>query len=73
MLKCKIKRGSRIRVESKGTCDDLVAETGVLVQEVYRGIKQANQEVAQQYRLSVIGLLLDPKSPVWSDQGVDHA
>lgn len=73
MLKCKIKKGSRIRVEAKGNGADLVAETGVMVQEIYRGIKRENPEAAQQYRLSVIGLLLDPKSPVWSDQGVDHA
>lgn len=73
MLKCKIKKGSRIRVESKGTCDDLVAETGVLIQEIYRGIKREHPGVAEKYRLSVIGLLLDPNSPVWSDQGVDHA
>lgn len=67
MLKCRIKRGGTVYVSAKGTCYDLRTETLALIQELHRNIKKENPEVAEQYRISVIGCLLDPRSPVWNE------
>lgn len=72
MLKCRIKRGGTVWVSAKGTCYDLRTETLFLIQQVYRNIKDQNPEAAEQYRTSIIGCLLDPKSPVWNEQEANH-
>ena len=68
MLKCKIKRGGVIRVKANGTTQDLVAETAAMVTNVYNGIKQMNPAAADKYKCHLIGLLLDPNSPVWKGE-----
>ena len=67
MLKCNIKRGGNIRVKASGTAQDLMVETAAAIKEVHNGISKANQEAAKEYRLKLIGLLLDPDSPVWKE------
>ena len=68
MLKCNIKKGGMVRVKATGTAEDLTAETGVVVQQIYRNIRQQNPEAAEGYKLHLLGLLLDPKSPVWKGE-----
>lgn len=70
MLKCNIKKGRTIKVTATGTAEDLTVETGMVVQQIYRNIRQQNPEAADGYKLTLIGLLLDPKSPVWKED--DH-
>lgn len=67
MLKCKIKREGTIRVKATGTAHDLMVETAAAIQEVYNGIKKKNPEAAAGYKSHLIGLLLDPNSPVWKE------
>ena len=67
MLKCNIKREGHVKVKSSGTAWDLMVETAALIQEIYRNIKQQNPEAAKGYRRHLMGLLLDPKSPVWKE------
>ena len=67
MLKCNIKRSGKIRVKASGTVQDLLVETAAAIHEVYTGINKTSQEAANAYRLKLIGLLLDPDSPVWKD------
>ena len=67
MLKCKIKKGGTVRVKASGTAQDLMVETGALIQEVYRNIRKQNPVAAKGYRSHLLGLLLDPKSPVWKE------
>lgn len=71
MIKCNIKREGYIKVKSTGTAYDLMLETAVLIQTIYQNIKQANPEAAQGYRRNLMGLLLDPKSPVWKEKKDD--
>ena len=68
MLKCKIKREGNIRVKATGTAQDLMVETGAAIHEVYQGIKKKNPEAAEGYKNHLIGLLLDPNSPVWREE-----
>lgn len=68
MLKCKVKRSGTIRVKATGTVRDLLAETAAAIHEVHNGINKTNQEAANEYRLRLIGLLLDPDSPVWKGE-----
>ncbi len=65
MLKCNIKREGHVRVKTSGTAQDLMVETSVLIHEIYHNINQMNPEAAKGYRRHLMGLLLDPKSPVW--------
>lgn len=70
MLKCNIKKGGTIRVKASVTAQDLMVETCALIQEIYRNINQANPEAAKEYKVQLLGVLLDPKSPVWKEP--DH-
>lgn len=65
MIKCNIKRGGMVKIRANGTGADLVPETLLLIQQVYRGIKKVNPVVAEEYKNTIIGSLLDPNSPVW--------
>lgn len=73
MLKCRIKIGGTVYVSAKGNVYDIRTETLALIQEVHRNIKKENPEAADQYRTSIIGCLLDPRSPVWNEKEADHA
>lgn len=68
MLKCNIKRGGTIRIKATGTAHDLMLETGTLIQDVYQNMNRQNPEAAKEYKLKLLGLLLDPKSPVWKGE-----
>lgn len=72
MLKCRIKRGGTVYVSAKGNVYDIRTETLALIQEVHRNIKKENPEAADQYRTSIIGCLLDPRSPVWNEKEENH-
>ncbi len=68
MLKCKIDRSKGTAwVKTKGTGADITTESLALIREVYRGIKQQNEEAADLYRRTMIGALLDPNSAVWKE------
>lgn len=73
MLKCNIKysgRGSGIRVKADGTAKELMAETAALIATVYQNINKANPEAAKGFKHALIGVLLDPDSPVWKGEGI---
>lgn len=67
MIKCKIKKGGTVRVKATGTAQDMMVETATLIQEIHRNIAKTNPEAAKGYKLHLLGLLLDPKSPVWKE------
>lgn len=67
MLKCNVREGGTIRVKANGNVDNLVPETAVIVQAVYRGIRKKSPEMAKEFKNRMIGLLLDPESPVWKE------
>ena len=64
MIKCKIKN-PKAKVTAKGTTKDLVTDTAVLIRVVYSELYEGNKELAEQYKNTLIAVLLDPKSPVW--------
>ena len=70
MLKCNIKKGGTIRVKASGTAEDLMVETAAMIQEVHRSIAQQSPEAAKGYKIHLLGLLLDSRSPVWKEP--DH-
>lgn len=67
MLKCNIKKGGIVWAKAKGTASDLVPEIGMVVQLVYRSIRKKSPEAAKEFKNRMIGLLLDPASPVWQE------
>ena len=73
MLKCKIKktgRGLVIRVNAEGTAKMVMAETAALIATVYQNINKKNPEAAKGFKHALIGVLLDPDSPVWKGEGI---
>lgn len=68
MLKCKIKKGGKLRVKASGTAEDLMLETCAMIQNVYEGIKRQNPEAAKGYKNHLIVTLLNADSPVWKGE-----
>ena len=68
MIKCHIKKGGIVRVKASGTAAELVPEVGMMIMEVFRAIHKKSPEAAKLFRNRLIGLLLDPKSPVWEEE-----
>lgn len=67
MLKCNInsKGLGLAKVRAKGSADSLVPEAGMVVKMIHNNIHRENPEAAKTFKNRLIGLLLDPKSPVW--------
>lgn len=74
MIKCHVSKKKRGHtwVKVNGAAQDLVTELCVVVGEIYRAIKRKYPEAAEEFKLNLIGMLLDPRSPVWEegDHGV---
>lgn len=70
MIKCNIKKDGNIRVKASGTPHDLMLETGVLIYDIFRNLCQQSPEAAKEYKVQLLGVLLDPKTPVWKEP--DH-
>ena len=70
MIKCKIARNRCIKVKTSGKIRDVMVETAFLIQTIYENAHQQNPEVAAFYKDNLLGLLLNPKSPVWKEP--DH-
>lgn len=68
MLKCNISRAkNKVWVKAKGTAQEMMVEAGMAIATVYRTIRKENPEAAEGFKNNLIGLLLDPKSPVWEE------
>ena len=71
MIKCKSNRTkNHVWVKAKGTAQDMVVEAGMAIATVYRTIRKENPEAAEGFKNHLLGLLLDPKSPIWKED--DH-
>lgn len=68
MIKCNIRTNGRVWVKATGTAAELVPEVGMVIMEIYRAIRKRSPEAAKEFRNRLIGLLLDPKSPVWEEE-----
>ena len=68
MLKCNIKKGRTLRVKASGTSHELAVETAAMIETIYQQIYKANPVEANNYKLKLIGVLLDPASPVWKGE-----
>ena len=67
MIKCKIdKSKGKGVVKAKGMSDEVVAEILTLIHIIYQ---QVPDEHKTSFKNTIIGGVLDPKSPVWRD---DH-
>lgn len=68
MLKCKIDRNkgiAKIKTEKETNARNVSVETLALIKTIYEGIHENSPEAAKEYKLTIIGALIDPKSPVW--------
>ena len=68
MLKCKIdrKKGiAKIKTEKKTNARNVSVETLALIHSIYKAIQEKNPKAAIEYKLTIIGAILDPESPVW--------
>ena len=66
MLKVNISRKKdRMKIQVAGTGSEIMVETCFVIETIYRNIHQQNPEAAEAYKNHLLGVLLDPKSPVW--------
>lgn len=66
MLKCNIdKKKNHVQVKVSGTADTINTELLALINALYTGIRNKDKGAADIFRVSTIGALLDPESPVW--------
>lgn len=69
MIKCKIDRGKGpVKVKAKGDVNTITVEMLALVHEVYQVIARKSPEAAKEFRNRVIGVMLDPRSPLWKEE-----
>lgn len=69
MIKCYLdQKKDKIQVKSSGTAQEMMVETAVMVQQIYQGIHAQNPEAARGYKNNLLGMLLDPSSPVWKEK-----
>ena len=69
MLKCHIdKKKNKIWTKANGTAADLMVETAATIQAIYQNINKKNPEAAKGYKTHLLGLLLDPESPIWKEE-----
>ena len=69
MLKCNINRAKRkVWVKGDGTAEDLMVELSTLIATLHNHIRKENPEAAKGFKNQLLGLLLDPKSPVWKEE-----
>lgn len=66
MLKCNINKSKNmVRVKANGTPHDLMVETATLIKDIHNHIHKESMVAASAYKMELIGMLLDPDSPVW--------
>lgn len=71
MIKCHInKQKDKVWTKSSGTAEEMMVEAALLIQLIYRGIRKKNPEAAKTFKNKLLGVLLDPRSPVWEEE--DH-
>lgn len=70
MLKCNIKTSGRFSVKASGTAGELVPQVGMVIMEIFRALHKKNPAAAKEFKNHLIGLLLDPETPVWKEP--DH-
>lgn len=71
MIKCNIKRGSRISVNVNGKLKDISEEVLVLIQQVHSGLQKENPEAAARFKLNIFEGIIDPDGPAWKEQPLD--
>lgn len=68
MLKCHIdKDKKRVWVKGNGTPRTLMVEVTCLIGDIFRHINEQAPDAAQQFKNELLGMLLDPESPVWKE------
>lgn len=71
MIKCKIsKKKNLAKIKAGGTLRELVVESLAIIQGTYDSIAESDPEAAKEYKNTLIGVLLDPKSPIFK-KGAD--
>lgn len=57
-----------LAVDLHGDVNTLAAETSILLNKIYLGIKETSQMAAEVYRAFVTRCVTDPNSPTWSGE-----
>lgn len=66
MIQCHINRKKcKVWVKSKGDSQDVAVEALTCIKLTYQQIVKEDPEAAKGFKLTIIGSVLDPKSPVW--------
>lgn len=71
MIKCKLnKKKNYLRLKVRDSLPVVTTETLALIQSIYEGIVDKSPKAAEEYKNALIGVLLDPNSPIFK-KGAD--
>lgn len=65
MIKCNIEKGKKIKIKAAGPLNEINTDICTLIKMTYSTINQECPEAATEFKNQLIGVLLDPDSPVW--------
>lgn len=69
MLKCKVvKENGHVRVKAKGSPNTLAVESCAIIMDCFKELNRQYPAAADEYKRTVLGMMLDPSSPVWKEE-----
>lgn len=69
MIKCKVTRGRAVKMKARGSALDLAVELLSLIMTAHMSINEQSEELAKEFKRTILGVLLHPDSPVWEEAG----
>lgn len=68
MIKCKANRKkSYLKLKAGGTLREITTESLAIIQSIHEEIAAKNPEAAKDYKNTLLGVLLDPDSPIFKE------
>ena len=67
MIKCKVTRGRAVKMKARGSVLDLAVELLSLIMTAHMSINDQSEEVAKEFKRTILGVLLHPDSPIWKE------
>lgn len=69
MIKCKVNRKKNFcMVKAGGECRHIITETLGIISTIYSELKNQNPELADEYKRILQASMIDPQSPVFTEE-----
>lgn len=65
MLKCNLVKNKKINVKTKGSLEDLIFETSMLIKTIHESLYKQSPEHADIFKRHITAFVIDPNSPAF--------